>query len=102
MTQESTAAEVFVSQPFSSMYFFPPPPTKEISLGCLGSFLKDSPGQSFQERNLIYFGTRGKKKKTARNVKRAMGVSFECTANIINKRTFCDAVCSDAANTTNH
>lgn len=42
--------------------FFPSSlPTKELSPLCLLPFLKESPGRSFQERNLIYFETRNKR-----------------------------------------
>lgn len=63
MTPESAAAEAFVSHLFSSMYvfFYPSQPTKELSLLCLLPFLKESPGRSFQERNLIYFETGNKR-----------------------------------------
>lgn len=63
MTPESATAEAFVSHLFSSMYifFYPSQPTKELSLPCLLPFLKESPGRSFQERNLIYFETGNKR-----------------------------------------
>ena len=61
MTLESTSAEVFVSHPFSSMYFFTPPNQQKRYLSSVWSFfLKDSHGQSFQRGNIIYFAKRKK------------------------------------------
>lgn len=89
MTLESTGAKVFVSHTFSSVFTPHPPPTNQQKryLHCVVPFLKDSPGKSFQEKHLIYFGTRMEGKNVGR--------TKQSTVNINNKRPLYGSVCLD-------